>query len=44
MTALESLLPELNDLIDQLPEGTKLIITGHSMGGALGQLAAAYYR
>lgn len=44
LLALESITPQLNGLIDELPEGIKLIVTGHSMGGALAQLAAGYYR
>ena len=43
LSAFESLSQELSDVMGKLPKDTKLIVTGHSMGGALAQIAAAYY-
>ena len=43
LSAFESLRPQLQEKLDALPPGTKVLFVGHSMGGALAQLAAAYF-
>merc|ERR1711871_359868 len=43
LSAFESLSTEINELLDDLSPNIRLIVTGHSMGGALAQIAAAYY-
>ena len=40
---IESLKDSLDTRLRDLPEGTSVLLVGHSMGGALAQLAAAYY-
>ena len=43
LSAFESISVEINEILDTLHEDMRLIITGHSMGGGLAQIAAAYY-
>ena len=43
LTAFQSLQAELEDQLRDLPRDTKLLLTGHSMGGALAQIAAAHF-
>lgn len=43
LLAFESVKAEISDWVETLPKGTRLVFTGHSMGGALAQLAAAYF-
>ena len=43
LTAFDSLREQLQLVMEELPEGTTLLLTGHSMGGALAQIAAAYF-
>lgn len=38
-----TLLPDLEAIVDAAGEDVSLLFTGHSMGGALAQLAAAYF-
>ena len=41
--AFDSIREELEKFINKLPTPTNIVMTGHSMGGALAQLAAAYF-
>ena len=43
LTAFQSLQAELEDQLRDLPRDIKLLLTGHSMGGALAQIAAAHF-
>lgn len=43
LSSFESLRPQLSELLNPLPDATQLVFTGHSMGGALAQIASAFY-
>lgn len=42
-SSFESIIPQLDNVISSLPSNTNILFVGHSMGGALAQLAAGYY-
>ena len=43
LNAFDSIKNEISEILETLPKDTKYLITGHSMGGALAQISAAYY-
>ena len=43
INAFDSVKDQIDDLLTHVPEGADILITGHSLGGALAQLCAAYY-
>lgn len=43
INAFDSVKDQIDDLLTYVPEGADVLITGHSLGGALAQLGAAYY-
>lgn len=43
VNAFNSVKDQIDDLLTYVPEKANVLITGHSLGGALAQLCAAYY-